>query len=260
MSSLFSDIVALTRRNMLILKRTPDVLIFSTIQPIIFVVLFNAVFGGSITPTGFDSYLDFLVPGVMIQTIMFASINTGVALAQDLESGSLDRFRSLPISRLSILIGRTNADSVRSLIVNTVVVISGLVLGMSTDGGILGILAGLLLAVLFANSIQWGFAFMALQLKSVQSVQAGAFLPTFPLVFAASTFAPVENMPAWIQVFAERQPVTVTINAIRGFFYGNDALEASGASLGTSLLYSLLWIFGLFAFFAAMSVRKFNQN
>lgn len=260
MLGFLNDAKNITRRNLLRLMRTPEVFIFSTIQPVLFVVLFDSVFGGSITPRGFDSYVDFLIPGIMVQTAMFASINTGIGVAEDLEKGAIDRFRSLPISRLAILFGRTNADSVRSLLVMVVVVITGLVFGFRPTEGVLKVVLGVALAVLFANAIQWAFVFMALMIRSLEGVQAAAFLPTFPLVFAASTFAPVENMPSWLKGFAEHQPVTTTVDSVRGLFFGSDVLEVSGGSLSTSIILTLIWIAAIFAVFASLSAWRFNKN
>ncbi len=260
MIGFFNDMKTLTRRNLLRLIRTPEVLIFSTIQPVLFVILFDSVFGGSISPLGFDSYTDFLIPGIMVQTAMFASINTGIGVAEDMEKGAIDRFRSLPISRLAILFGRTNADSVRTLAVSIVVVLTGLLFGLRLTENLGSILLGVVLSVLFANSIQWAFVLMALLVRSLEGVQAVAFLPTFPLVFAASTFAPVENMPGWLQVFAEYQPVTTTVDSVRGLFFGSEVLEASGGSLATSITLTVMWIVVIFAVFASLSVWRFSKN
>jgi len=258
--SFFGDSLVMTRRNLLRLFRTPQVLVFSTIQPILFVILFDSVFGGSITPPGFENYIDFLVPGIMVQTAMFASINTGVGVAEDLEKGAIDRFRSLPMARTAVLFGRTNADGFRTLFVMTIVICIGFLVGFRPTTGILNLLTGLALAVLFANAIQWAFVFLALMLRSLEAVQAASFAPTFPLVFAASTFAPVQNMPSWLKGFAEHQPVTVTVDSVRGLFFGSEVLEASGGSLSSSILMSLAWIALIFAVFVSLSSWRFRRN
>ncbi len=248
--NVFRDAATMTRRNLLRLSRTPQVIVFSTIQPVMFVLLFNFVFGGSID-TG-TSYINFLVPGVLVQTSMFAGSNTAIGLAQDLESGAIDRFRSLPMARSAVLIGRTLADATRTLITSTVVVIIGFILGFRPSGGPLAVIAAVLLGILFAQAFTWVFTFMALKVKDVEAVQAAAFLPVFPLVFAASTFAPVENMPDWLQQFASRQPVTLTIDAMRDIF--------DGTNPGSSLFWSLVWIFGILAVASTLAIRTFNKN
>lgn len=248
--NLFRDAATMTRRNLLRLSRTPQVIVFSTIQPVMFVLLFNFVFGGSID-TGGD-YINFLVPGVLVQTSLFAGSNTAIGLAQDLESGAIDRFRSLPMARSAVLIGRTVADAARTLITSVVVIVIGFILGFRPEGGPLGIIAAVVLGILFAQAFTWVFTLMALKVKDVESVQAAAFLPVFPLVFAASTFAPVENMPPWLQQFASRQPVTLTIDAMRAIF--------NGANPGSSLFWSLVWIFGIFAVAYTAAIRTFDNS
>lgn len=248
--NLFRDSATMMRRNLLRLSRTPQVIVFSTIQPLMFVFLFNFVFGGSID-TGM-SYINYLIPGVLVQTSLFAGSNTAIGLAQDLESGAIDRFRSLPMRRSAVLIGRTLADGSRSVITATVVVIVGLVLGFRPSGGVLASVAAVALGILFAQAFTWVFTFMALKVKDVEAIQAAAFVPVFPLVFAASTFAPVENMPAWLQAFASRQPVTLTADAMRALFNGTD--------VGSSLFWSLVWILGILAIFSALSIRTFSRS
>ena len=248
--NVFRDAATMTRRNLLRLSRTPQVIVFSTIQPLMFVLLFNFVFGGSID-TGIN-YIDFLVPGVLIQTSMFAGSNTAIGLAQDLESGAIDRFRSLPMARSAVLIGRTLADATRTLITSIVIVIVGLLLGFRPPGGVLAVIAAILLCILFAQAFTWVFTLMALKVKDVEAVQAAAFLPVFPLVFAASTFAPVENMPPWLQAFSSRQPVTLTIDAMRAIL--------AGTNPGSSLFWSLVWIFGILGVASTLAVRTFSKN
>lgn len=250
--SLARDSFIMTKRNVLRLKRTPQVLVFSTIQPVLFVVLFNSVFGGSIIAPGFENYIDFLIPGVMVQTALFASINTGVGMAEDLEKGTVNRFKSLPISAVSVLFGRTLADSCRSLLVMTVVTLTGFVFGFRPTNGPFLFVLGVLLAVVFAHSFQWAFVYMALRLSSVEAVQAASFAPTFPLVFAASTFAPVDNMPQWMRVFADNQPVTAAVDTLRALFYGGDVWGNGWKAM--------LWIAGIYTFFVVLSALRFRKK
>ena len=248
--NLFKDAATMTRRNLLRLSRTPQVIVFSTIQPLMFVFLFNFVFGGSID-TGI-SYINYLIPGVLVQTSLFAGSNTAIGLAQDLESGAIDRFRSLPMRRSAVLIGRTLADGVRSLITVVIILLVGFVLGFRPNGGILALLAGVVIGLLFAQAFTWVFTFMALKVKDVEAVQAAAFVPVFPLVFAASTFAPVENMPPWLQAFASRQPVTLAADTMRALF--------NGTEVGSSLFWVLVWIAGIFAVAATLAIRTFERS
>ncbi len=248
--NLFKDAATMTRRNLLRLSRTPQVIVFSTIQPLMFVFLFNFVFGGSID-TGI-SYINYLIPGVLVQTSLFAGSNTAIGLAQDLESGAIDRFRSLPMRRSAVLIGRTLADGVRSLITVVVIIIVGFVLGFRPDGGVAALVFGIVIGLLFAQAFTWVFTFMALKVKDVEAVQAAAFVPVFPLVFAASTFAPVENMPDWLQAFASRQPVTLTADTMRALF--------NGTEVGSSLFWALVWIVGIFVVAATLAIRAFEQS
>ena len=248
--NLFKDAATMTRRNLLRLSRTPQVIVFSTIQPLMFVFLFNFVFGGSID-TGI-SYINYLIPGVLVQTSLFAGSNTAIGLAQDLESGAIDRFRSLPMRRSAVLIGRTLADGVRSLITVVVIIIVGFVLGFRPDGGVAALVFGIVIGLLFAQAFTWVFTFMALKVKDVEAVQAAAFVPVFPLVFAASTFAPVENMPDWLQAFASRQPVTLTADTMRALF--------NGTEVGSSLFWALVWIVGIFVVAATLAIRAFERS
>lgn len=249
-ANLFRDAATMTRRNLLRLSRTPQVIVFSTIQPLMFVFLFNFVFGGSID-TGI-SYINYLVPGVLVQTSLFAGSNTAIGLAQDLESGAIDRFRSLPMRRSAVLIGRTLADGVRSLITVVVIIIVGYILGFRPGGGVLALLAGIAVGLLFAQAFTWVFTLMALKVRDVEAVQAAAFIPVFPLIFAASTFAPVENMPEWLQAFASRQPVTLTADTMRALF--------NGTEIGSSLFWALVWTFGIFAVAFTLAIRTFEKS
>lgn len=248
--NVFRDAATMTRRNLLRLSRTPQVVVFSTIQPLMFVFLFNFVFGGSID-VGIP-YINYLIPGVLVQTSLFAGSNTAIGLAQDLESGAIDRFRSLPMARAAVLIGRTLADGARSLITAVVVVIVGFVLGFRPGGSFLALIAGVLIGLLFAQAFTWVFTVMALKVRDVEAVQAAAFIPVFPLVFAASTFAPVENMPPWLQQFASRQPVTLTADTMRALF--------NGSEVGSSLFWALLWSFGILAIAMTAAIRIFQKN
>ncbi len=245
------DTATMTRRNLLYLYRRPQVVVFALITPIMFVSLFNFVFGGSMDVGG-QNYADFLIPGIMVQTVMFGGSNTAVGLAEDMGRGVIDRFRSLPMSRMAVLTGRTIADGLRGVITNTVIIVVGLVIGFRPSNGILMTGGAFLLVLLFGYATTWFYAWMGLKLKSVEAVQAASFLPTFPLTFAASTFAPVENMPDWLQTFSANQPVTAIVDTARAMMHGGD--------VAGPLIRSLLWCFGITLIFGFLATREFRKG
>lgn len=246
-----NDTLTMTKRNVLYLYRQPQVLVFALITPVMFVSLFNFVFGGSLDIPG-TSYADFLIPGIMVQTVMFGGGNTAIGLAEDMSRGVIDRFRSLPMSRLAVLSGRTLADGLRGILTNTVILAVGLIIGFRISNGLWWFLAAFGLVVLFGYAFTWFYAWMGLKLRSVEAVQTASFIPVFPLTFAASTFAPVENMPGWLQVFAKHQPVTVVVDTVRAMMHG-------GPITG-GLVRSLLWCVGISAVFGFLSVREYRKG
>lgn len=250
-NGLLADALTMTRRNLLRLWRTPQIILFTFIGPIVFVILFDVVFGGSVA-TGDIDYIDFLVPGVLIQTAVFDGTSTAIALTQDIQRGSLDRFTSLPIRRSAVLIGRTMTDLVRVTATAAVVLVVGMMLGFRASEGVLGVGAGVALAVAFGHTFHWAYAYFGLKLKDPTVAQSAGYLPIFPLVFAASTFAPVENMPGWLQPFTEHQPVTVTVDAVRAIMHGGDVTGP--------LTQSVLWIVGLFALWLVLATRAFARG
>ncbi len=250
-NSFLTDATTMTRRNLLRLRRTPQIMLFAVVGPVVFVVLFDVVFGGSVA-TGELDYIDFLIPGVLIQTAVFDGMNTAIALTQDLQRGSLDRFRSLPIRGSAVLIGRTATDLVRATATAFVVVAVGLVLGFRASEGPLAVLAAVALAVAFGHTFNWAYAYFGLKLKDPTIVESAGYLPIFPLVFAASTFAPVENMPGWLRPIAEYQPVTVTADAVRAIMHGGE--------LAGPLTQSVLWIVGLLVLWTTLATRAFAKT
>ena len=263
------DTIAVTGRNLLHYVRMPQLLVFTFIQPVMFVLLFRYVFGGSI-PTPIP-YVDYLIPGIFGQTVVFGSVATGIGLAEDLNTGIVERFRSLPMTRLSVLAGRTGADLIRNIGVVCVMLVIGLLVGFRPNGGVLGVAAGVLLVLAFAFSMSWVFANVGLVAANGEAAQAVSFPMLFPLTFASSAFVPVGNMPGWLQVFAARQPVTVVINAARGLMLGSadsetlrsppggfpPLLEASTASY---VLQSLAWIAAILLIAAPLAVRRFSRS
>lgn len=246
-----SDAATMTRRNLLRLWRTPQIIAFTFIGPIVFLILFDTVFGGSV-PTGDLDYIDFLVPGALIQTAVFDGVNTATGITEDIQRGSLDRFTSLPSRRASIVVGRTTSDFVRAVATAMVVVVVGFLLGFRPSEGPLGLLGGVALALAFGHTFHWAYAYFGLKLKDPTVVQSAAWLPIFPLVFAASTFAPVENMPGWMKPFSEHQPVTVTVDAVRAL--------TQGGELARPLTQSLLWIGGLLVLWVALATRSVSRG
>ena len=248
------DALTMAWRNLLNLVRNPQLLVFATIQPVIFVLMFRYVFGGAIQgslPAG-QTYVNFLMPGIFVQTIVFGSLTTGVGLADDLSKGLIDRFRSLPMARSAVLSGRTSADAVRNLFVVVLMVVVGTVIGFRFHNGPLLAVASVLLAVLFGFALSWVFAFIGLKTGDAETAQLAGFAIIFPLVFASSAFVPTATMPGWLQAFADHQPVTATANAIRHLSQGGD--------IAWPLTQSLLWIAAIIAVFAPLAVARYRKG
>jgi len=245
------DALVVAGRNLRHLTRNPQLLVFATIQPVMFVLLFRYVFGGAIAvPNG--SYVDYLMPGVFAQTVAFGAIATGVGLAEDLSKGLVDRFRSLPMARSAVLAGRTLADLVRNVGVVTLLVLVGMAVGFRVSNGVLPLLGGLALLLLFGFALSWIFALVGLLTADAESAQAAAFLVLFPLTFASSAFVPVQSMPGWLQTFAANQPVTVVVDAIRALVLGQPA--------GSKVLGALAWSVALLAVFVPLAVRRYRRT
>ena len=247
------DALTLAWRNVLNIRRNPQLLVFATIQPIVFVVMFRYVFGGAISTVALDGvpYIDFLMPGVFVQTVVFGALTTAVGLATDLNLGLIERFRSLPIARSAVLVGRTTADLARNLFVILLMCVVGFVIGWRIHTNLFGLLAAIALILGFAYALSWVFAFVGLSVRDPETAQAASFPILAPLVFASSSFVPVSTMPGWLQPWAEHQPVSVVVNAAR-------ALTIGGAT--TSLvLQSIAWIIGIIAVFAPLAVHKYRK-
>lgn len=248
-----SNTFEIVKRNVRRNFRIPQLLIFSSIQPIIFLLLFNFVFGGAVTAGSDVEYINFLLPGILAQTALFGAIQTGVGLAEDLDKGVIDRLRSLPIARYAVLAGRTLADSVRNVFVITLMSVVGFMLGFRFQEGLLNFLFGLALVVVFAFAFSWVSAVIGMLLKDSETVQVAGFLWVFPLVFASAVFVPVETMPSWLQVFARNQPVTQVVEAVRHLTQG-------GVPNGSDYIWhTLLWVVGIIAVFAPLSVWLYRK-
>ena len=248
--TILGDAVTIAWRNLLNIRRNPQLLVFATIQPVIFVLMFRYVFGGAIRVPGI-SYVNYLMPGIFVQTVVFGALTTGVGLAEDLNKGLVDRFRSLPMARSAVLLGRTLADLVRNLFVVALMCLVGVAVGWDPSGSPLAILGGVALVLAFAYALSWVFAIVGLSAKDGETAQAASFPILAPLVFASSAFVPVSSMPSWLQVFAKHQPVSAVVDAVR-------ELTLSGTA-GTHLLSALAWIVGIIAVCAPLAVARYQR-
>src|SRR5690242_15988504 len=200
------DTVVIAWRNLRRYTRMPQLLVFSTIQPIIFVLMFRYVFGGAIKVPGVDNYVDYLMPGIFAQTVTFGSLQTGVGLAEDLRSGLIERFRALPMARAAVLAGRTIADLVRNVFVVGLMIIVGFLVGWRLHTNVFGLIAAMAVLLAFSFGLTWVFATVGLFTRDPETAQAASFPILAPLVFASSSFVAVETMPGWLQPFARNQP------------------------------------------------------
>jgi ABC transporter DrrB family efflux protein len=259
-SIVVSDAAVMTWRNLLKYKRVPTLLVFSTIQPVMFVLLFAYVFGGAIRIPGLN-YKDYLMPGIFVQTVIFGSTQTGVGLAEDLSRGMIDRFRSLPMARSAVLAGRTTGDSIRNLFVVLLMTGVGYLIGFRFHGGFLWAVAAILIAVAFGSAFSWISANIGLAVRDVESAQAASFVWIFPLVFASSAFVRVQSMPGWLQAFAKVNPVSITVDAVRFLALGPDLAHAARlqGTTTTHVLQSVAWIAGILLVFAPLAVRRYRK-
>ena len=245
------DTYAVAVRNLIAYKRVPQLLVFSTIQPVMFVLLWRYVFGGAVRVPGRVSYVDFLMPGIFVQTVVFGSLAAAIGLAADLKSGLLERFRSLPMARSAVLTGRTIADLVRNVLVVALMVVVGFLVGFHTHNGLWPFLGGMLLLLMFGYTMAWIFAAVGLIVGDPESAQAAAFPVLAPLVFASSAFVPVSTMPGWLQAFARNQPVSITVEAVRTLVLGGP--------VAGQVLKMLAWMVGIIAVFAPLAVQRYRR-
>lgn len=290
--SLITDTLIIARRNLLRIVRTPQLLFFSSVQPIMFVLLFRYVFGGSIQAPGYvGHYADYLLPGIIMQTSLFGGSGTSVGLAEDMTSGIVDRFRALPMARSAVLAGRTLADVVRNLLVIGLMIAVGMLVGFRFHNGFLPAIGCIAITLLFGFAFSWFFALVGLAVRDAETAQVAGFLPIFPLTFAASTFTPVDSMPSWLQVFARANPVTNAVNAVRALTQGSApvrryeeqlaAAKAAGRSVATFpgfdpekqlaslrhaadsgrwVLFTVLWSVGILAVFSTLAIRRYRKG
>lgn len=247
-----ADALTIAWRNLKGMSRTPEVVIFSTVQPIIFVLTFRYVFGGAIQVPGGLPYVDFLMPGVFVQTVAFGALNTGIGLSEDLHKGLIERFRSLPMARSAVLAGRSLSDLLRNLLVVLLMVGMGFLVGFRVHTGIFPFVASIGLLLAFAFAISWVFALIGLSVPNSEATQAASFPILALLVFASTAFAPIEAMPGWLQAYNEVQPVSVVVNAMR-------ALSIGGPTT-TPVLQALAWIVAIVAVFAPVAIRRYRRT
>jgi ABC transporter DrrB family efflux protein len=248
-----NDIAVVTTRNLRHFWRQPDLLLFSTIQPIMFVVLFVYVFGGAVgraLPPGV-SYVDYLLPGIFVQSVTFRASQTAVGLCEDLRRGVIDRFRSMPMARSAVLLGRTIADLVRNVLIIGLMIAVGYLVGFRFQAGVLPALGCVALVAAFGFALSWIFAYVSLVVRGAESAQTAGFVLLFPLVFASSVFVPVSSMPSWLQPFAKASPVSLTANAARTFALSGGVPDSLGGSLA--------WIAGILAVFVPLSVWRYRR-
>jgi ABC transporter DrrB family efflux protein len=248
-----TDAGVVSIRNLRHFVREPDLLVFSTIQPIMFVLLFTYVFGGAIShslPSGV-SYIDYLLPGILIQSVTFRASQTAIGLADDLKLGVIDRFRSMPMARSAVLVGRTAADLLRNVLIILLMIAVGYIIGFRFHGGVAQAIACVALVSAFGLALSWIFAFVALSVRSPEAAQSAGFVVLFPLVFASSVFVPVSSMPDWLRAFAKISPVTLSANASRSLSLNHGTPSSLGGALA--------WIAGLLVVFTVLSVWRYRK-
>ncbi len=246
----FIDTYIVTRRNLIDFIRQPSLVLFSVIQPVMFLIVFTYVFGGAIKLVTGGDYISFLLPGIIIQTMVFASTNTAVGRALDLSLGLIQRFRSLPMSRAAVLAGRTSADTIRGALTILNMIATGYIIGFRIDDWASGML-GFLLAAAFGHAFTWIGASIGLFLKNPATAQVAGFVWLVPVTFVSSIFIPPFTMPHWLRVFADNQPVSVVANATR-------SLMMSSPDMDTIVL-SIIWIVGIMLVFMPLTVWEYAR-
>jgi len=256
LSRAVGDAITVAGRNLLTIVRLPQLLVFSTIQPVIFVLLFRYAFGGAIggLPIGVP-YVDYLMPGIFAQTVAFGAMGTGIGLADDLQKGLIERFRSLPMARSAVLTGRILADLVRNVFVVILMCVVGFAVGFRIHSNPLEFIGGLLVLLFFGCALSAIFALIGLSVPNAESAQAAGFPLLAPLVFASSAFVPVKTMPGWLQGFADNQPLSVVINAVRACAIG----PAHGPDALPLVVTSVIWTVGILAVFGPLAVRRYRR-
>jgi ABC transporter DrrB family efflux protein len=245
------DTLVIAERNLIRLPRAPELLLAFTIQPIMFVLLFRYVFGGAIKTPGV-SYAEFLLPGIIVQNIAFGGFVTALGLNEDLHKGLIDRFRSLPMARAAVLAGRTLSDVVTNALSMTILLITGLIIGFAFHADVLHVAAGIGLLLLFGYAFSWFFALVGLISSTPETANSVAFIAVFPLTFISSAFVPVQSMPAVLRAFANANPFTITVDALRSLWVGLPA--------GNHVWQAVLWTIAITAVFAPLAVARYRSQ
>jgi ABC-2 type transport system permease protein len=246
------DTLLLTRRHLLRTARTPQIIVLSAITPIMFVLLFRYVFGGAIHVPGYPNYVDYLMPGIIVQTALFGGSSAAVGVADELAAGTTDRFRSLPTNRGAILASRTIADLIRLTYTMALVITVGVLVGFRIHTGVPQAAAAIAIAMAFGYASAWLFTLLGLAVRDVEGATLAGFLLTFPLIFASSAFTSTATMPGWLRAFADAQPVTQVANALRALTHGGTA--------GPAVLNALLWSGGIMIVAAALATWRFRKG
>ena len=249
-ASTVSDTVVIAKRSLLRIPRQPDLLVAFTIQPVMFVLLFVYVLGGAIQTPGFD-YVDFLMPGIIVQSMVFGGFVTALGLAEDLKKGLIDRFRSLPMASSALLTGRTLADIATNVTQLAIMIVVGLLVGFNFTTSVPEILAGIALCLLVGYVFSWVFAFIGLLASSPEAANGYGFTIIFPITFISSAFVPIASMPDWLQPVAEANPVTFMVDAVRALFIGTPA--------GNSIWGTLVWCVVIVGAFAPLSAWRYRR-
>jgi ABC-2 type transport system permease protein len=260
--SSLGDGLVVARRNLIKIKRVPELLVFTTLSPIMFVLLFAYVFGGAISGGDPQEYREFLIAGIFAQTVIFGATTTGAGLADDVQKGIIDRFRSLPMSRTAVLTGRTLSDVVNNVIVLVVMSLTGLLVGWRIRSSFLDALAGYLVLIVFAYAISWVMAYVGLLVPSVEVVNQASFIVIFPITFIANTFVPIDNFPSVLKTFAEWNPVSAVVQGARRLF-GNVATGAptpQGWALQHPVVYVFIWVALFLVVFVPLAVRTYRRT
>jgi ABC transporter DrrB family efflux protein len=250
MRRLVTDTLVIAERNLIRLPRAPDLLLAFTVQPIMFVLLFRYVFGGAIETPGY-SYVDFLIPGIIVQNIAFGGFVTALGLNEDVHKGLVDRFRSLPMARPAVLAGRTTADIVTNTLSMTVLLITGVIIGFSFHTNFFHAIAGVGLLLLFGYAFSWVFAFLGLLVSSPEAANSVGFIAVFPLTFISSAFVPVASMPEPLKSFAMVNPFTIVVDAMRSLWLG--------APAGNNIWGAVVWSLVIIAVFSPLAVARYRK-
>jgi ABC-2 type transport system permease protein/oleandomycin transport system permease protein len=250
MRRLVGDTLIMAERNLIRLPRAPELFVGFTLQPIMFVLLFRYVFGGAISTPGY-TYVDFLIPGIIVQNIAFGGFATALGLNEDIRKGLIDRFRSLPMSRAAVLGGRTLSDVATNSLSTTILVITGVITGFTFHTSFPDAVAGFGLLLLFGYAFSWFLAFLGLAVRSPESVNSVGFIAVFPLTFISSAFVPVESMPSGLRQFAEVNPFTIVVDAVRHLWLG--------APANNSVWGAVVWSLVIIAVFAPLAVGRYRR-